>query len=407
MKQNIVRLFSLQDKLHFNEYQLLNRVGQGITSNVYKVSYENQYFALMISQYPFSQQFQILQSMKDSQYVAKIRDYFQVSKIICNTSNEHILQFGQFKINKFYILITDFIQGQTFDYKYYKTYGLVQTIKIFQSFCYAVQQLHKQNIFHCDIKPEHLIIDEDNVYLIDFSAACINPPVKKVGSYISYKITKAMEGFHSNQLFSPPKEQLYICETYDSYQLGCVLFHVLTNQYLYDKENITYQNFISQHSNKLGPHLALLLASILDKDQLYRINFSEILSSPITNQKLFQPQTCYYNKNYYIIHKFQECLILMPMSKVLFQDQNQLLYKIVQNYNDYQTTITEFLTLIQLLQFCKRKINSILSHFKIVIIKITQVDKYNWQRQITINIKTNYTRSYNQKTRQNQHRVKI
>ncbi|CAL6056821.1 Kinase [Hexamita inflata] len=235
MKQNIVRLFSLQDKLHFNEYQILNRVGQGVASNVYKVSYENQYFALMISQYPFSQQYQILQSMKDSQNVAKIRDYFQVSKIICNTSNQHILQFGQFKINKFYILITDFIQGQTFDYKYYKTYGLVQTIKIFQSFCQAVQQLHKYNIFHCDIKPEHLLIDEDNVYLIDFSAACINPPIKKVGSQISYKITKAMEGLHSNQLFSPPKEYLYICETYDTVMGGGIAFSCLLCEQLYIK----------------------------------------------------------------------------------------------------------------------------------------------------------------------------
>ena len=59
---------------------------------------------------------------------------------------------------------------------YYYIYNLDKStkIKISLSICDAIEELHKNNIVHCDLKLENMIYDakENLIYLIDFGCSC-------------------------------------------------------------------------------------------------------------------------------------------------------------------------------------------------------------------------------------------
>lgn len=82
--------------------------------------------------------------------------------------------------------------------------------------------MHQHGIFHLDIKPENILYKENgDICIIDFGSA--TEQVFAVPVNIS-------------KLFSPIDDRMEMgtirCEMWDSYSLGCILYHLTTGQYL-------------------------------------------------------------------------------------------------------------------------------------------------------------------------------
>jgi len=74
-------------------------------------------------------------------------------------------------------IVTDFIQGKTLAQKLLEDdvpFNEAEAAYILNQLASAINHCHSKNIIHCDIKPENIMIDENNnVTLIDFGLSKI------------------------------------------------------------------------------------------------------------------------------------------------------------------------------------------------------------------------------------------
>ena len=102
----------------------------------------------------------------------------------------------------------------------------------------AVSFLHENNILHCDMKLENIIInDELNIKIIDFdlSIVCDNDE-----GYISNTI------FGTLQYIAPESYDLCIySKKTDIWQIGIILYILITNKFPHDTNEITIINSYS------------------------------------------------------------------------------------------------------------------------------------------------------------------
>ena len=47
----------------------------------------------------------------------------------------------------------------------------MEIVKILLSLCFALEELHQHSIYHMDIKPENIVIIDNEYKLIDFGSA--------------------------------------------------------------------------------------------------------------------------------------------------------------------------------------------------------------------------------------------
>lgn len=95
-------------------------------------------------------------------------------------------------------LILQYISGMTLK-KYNKEYGmsLEKVYKVTYKLLIILRKIHNQNIIHCDLKPENIIVEEDlkklKISLIDFGSATIINELSE--------ITQLTPKYSPNELF--------------------------------------------------------------------------------------------------------------------------------------------------------------------------------------------------------------
>lgn len=133
----------------------------------------------------------------------------------------------KFDINNNY-LIEEFIKGSTINkIKYYDASKKVSLIlKIIE----AVTVLHKNNVIHCDLKPDNIVLDDmGNIKLIDFGIS-INNGENYFKGYGSIPYCSRAQA---------KREKLD--KTTDVYSLGIILYEIITGTRPFigkDKEEI-------------------------------------------------------------------------------------------------------------------------------------------------------------------------
>ncbi|CAL6103908.1 Kinase [Hexamita inflata] len=279
--QNI-KIRSSGSHLYINEYELVSFLGKGTSSTVYKCKLLNEEFALMISQQPYYNQKQVTDQLIDLQ-CSKIIRTFKVNEIQINMSQQHKIYFGDSIIQSGidqYIAICTYISGNSFDNNLTFTMKLEVIMKHFRQFCVQIKKMHSKNVFHFDIKPEHLILDKDKYQIIDFSSSVIINEQHNINADLlthSYKTTQyaASSPLFSTQVF----KNSIICEKQDVYALGCVLYKNLMSQCRtkpLNRNSQTFQN-IKMRFNEL---IADLLSGMLDGEQVYRYTMNQVINHP-------------------------------------------------------------------------------------------------------------------------------
>ncbi|CCD24175.1 putative serine/threonine protein kinase VHS1 NDAI_0C05160 [Naumovozyma dairenensis CBS 421] len=163
--------------------------------------------------------------------------------------------------------------------------------KVFLQLCSALKYCHKRNIFHCDIKPENLLLDSnDNVYVCDFGLATNSnyfTPNVCIGSsyYMAPERLLYSSDDHNNSITNETTPLLPNCKG-DIWSLGIILINLvcIRNPWLkaHQLEDTTFHYFVKD-SNVLKKILPIsddlyeLLLKMFELNPYHRIVLDELM----------------------------------------------------------------------------------------------------------------------------------
>jgi len=219
------------------EYRLVERIGVGSYSSVYKCERDGTYYAIKIIPVPANDhELQILLARLDSnedkarQYLqSKVENYrHEIMLMIELKGNRNIVNIEDYKILSnengltYYIVIRMELLASLVNTTAGRTLTRDEVVALGLDLCDALTLCEKYNIVHRDIKPENILIHKDGAYKLgDFGVA------KQLAKTAMGTIA-GTEGFMAPEVY---KGQEYN-QTADIYSLGIVLYYFLNNKKL-------------------------------------------------------------------------------------------------------------------------------------------------------------------------------
>jgi len=209
--------------LLLNRYELLEKIGEGGMGIVYKAKCHllNRIVAVKILKKELS---------NDEDFVARFK---REATSAASLSHQNIVNVHDVGAeNNINFIVMEFIDGKTLKQVIKEDdrldYG--EAIEIALQIAKALECAHKNNIIHRDIKPDNILITEDNIVKVtDFGIA-------KVADVGTIAITNKVLG--TAHYFSPEQARGRIvdCRT-DIYSLGIVMYEMVTGRVPYNAES--------------------------------------------------------------------------------------------------------------------------------------------------------------------------
>ena len=209
--------------LLLNRYELLEKIGEGGMGIVYKAKCHllNRYVAVKILKKELSQ---------DKEIVARFK---REANSVARLSHPNIVNvYDVGEENNINFIVMEYVNGKTLK-QVIKENGRLsfeKTLDVAFQIAKALECTHKNNIIHRDIKPDNILITEDNlVKVTDFGIAKVEK---------SATITNSNKIMGSVHYFSPEqaKGKLVDCRT-DIYSLGIVMYEMVTGRVPYDAQS--------------------------------------------------------------------------------------------------------------------------------------------------------------------------
>ena len=210
-------------KLLLNRYELLENIGEGGMGIVYKAKCHllNRFVAVKVLKEELS---------NDEQFVARFkREATSVAKLSHpNIVNVHDVGTE----NNINFIVMEYINGKTLK-QIIKENGRLsseKTIDIVLQIAKALECAHKNKIIHRDIKPDNIMITEDNIVkVMDFGIA------KVADSRTMTNCNNIMGTVH---YFSPEQAKgSFVDYRTDIYSLGIVMYEMVTGRVPYNAES--------------------------------------------------------------------------------------------------------------------------------------------------------------------------
>lgn len=145
-------------------------------------------------------------------------------------------------VNNYYI-IYEYIEGTSLNN--YKFNNVLEILSVLIIISNEVKKIHDRYIVHCDLKPDNILISNNNVYILDLDNA------KYVGEKVDYGT------FRYCSLAQLQGEKADF--KFDIYALGIIMYELLTNKKAFDfltKDNLIIEKknnnlFISDFNNNV------------------------------------------------------------------------------------------------------------------------------------------------------------
>ncbi|MEL7645555.1 MAG: serine/threonine-protein kinase [Anaerolineaceae bacterium] len=147
-------------------YRVENLIGTGSGGEIYKVWDEKRsaYLALKLLRPEWSHNPELLARFEEE------------ARSLAKLQHPNIVRYYEMvHEDGLAFFLMDFIQGVTLRKllkEESKTFSLSKILSIMDPMCKALNYAHEQDVIHCDVKPENIIIDQnENVFLTDFGIA--------------------------------------------------------------------------------------------------------------------------------------------------------------------------------------------------------------------------------------------
>lgn len=209
--------------LLLNRYELLEKIGEGGMGIVYKAKCTllNRFVAVKILKSELS---------NHEDFISRFK---REANSIASLSHPNIVNIHDVGIeNNINFIVMEYVNGKTLKQIIKETVRLstLNTLAISTQIAKALEYAHKNNIVHRDIKPDNILITEDNIVkLTDFGIAKVTDSVT---------ITNSNNIIGSVHYFSPEqaKGKFVDCRA-DIYALGIVMYEMITGQVPFNSDN--------------------------------------------------------------------------------------------------------------------------------------------------------------------------
>ncbi|NLJ58605.1 MAG: Stk1 family PASTA domain-containing Ser/Thr kinase [Tissierellia bacterium] len=206
-----------------NRYEVVDKIGGGGMSNVYKAKCKvlNRFVAIKILRDELTQ---------DPEFIDKFK---QESLSAASLAHPNIVNIYDTGIeDSVYYIVMEYVKGETLK-NYIKRKGKLherEAIKISKEVAEALKHAHANNIVHRDIKPHNILLTEDGTAKVtDFGIARAST---------SSTINNTSNVIGSVHYFSPEQARGgYVDEKSDIYSLGIVMYEMITGVLPFDADN--------------------------------------------------------------------------------------------------------------------------------------------------------------------------
>lgn len=210
-------------KLLLNRYELLEKIGEGGMGIVYKAKCHllNRFVAVKILKAELN---------NDEEFVTRFkREGISVAKLSHpNIVNVHDVGTE----NNINFIVMEYIKGKTLKQVIKEDIKLSadRTLEISLQIAKALECAHKNNIIHRDIKPDNILITEDNlVKVMDFGIAKVLD---------SQTVTNSNKVIGTAHYFSPEQAKgNFVDGRTDIYSLGIVMYEMVTGKVPYNADS--------------------------------------------------------------------------------------------------------------------------------------------------------------------------
>lgn len=209
-------------KILGNRYEIIEKIGGGGMALVYKAKCKllNRFVAIKVLRKEF---------INDKAFIDKFNRESQAAASLSHPNIVNIYDVG--KEDDIYYIVMECINGKTLK-QYIKDNGKVdpkRTLSISMQIARALEHAHKNNIVHRDIKPQNIMITEDNqIKVTDFGIA------RAVTSSTITQTTNVIGSVH----YSSPEQAKggFTDAKSDIYSLGIVMYEMITGILPFDGE---------------------------------------------------------------------------------------------------------------------------------------------------------------------------
>lgn len=265
-----------------NRYEIVEQIGIGGMALVYKAKCNllNRYVAIKVLKSEF---------VEDEDFIRKFKRESQAAASLSHPNILNIYDVGVEEVDgkDTHYIVMEYIRGQTLKdiIKDKGKIGLSETLDYAIQIGEALKHAHFNNIIHRDIKPQNIMINEDNmVKVTDFGIA------RAATSSTMTTTSKALGSVH---YLSPEQARgAYTDEKSDIYSLGIVMYEMATGKLPYEGE--TPVSIALKHiQNEIVPpriideniseDLESIILKCVEKKQFDRYSSVEVLLKDLRN----------------------------------------------------------------------------------------------------------------------------
>ncbi|MGB4440020.1 MAG: protein kinase, partial [Sedimentibacter sp.] len=210
-------------KILGNRYEIIEKIGGGGMSNVYKAKCNvlNRFVAIKVLRDDL---------ISDPEFVEKFK---QESLSAASLAHPNIVNIYDTGIDgDVYFIVMEYVKGETLK-KYINRKGRLsehEALRITRQVAEALKHAHTKNIVHRDIKPHNILLTEDGIAKVtDFGIA---------RAATSSTINNTSNVIGSVHYFSPEQARGgYVDDKSDIYSLGIVMYEMITGVVPFDADN--------------------------------------------------------------------------------------------------------------------------------------------------------------------------
>ncbi|WP_218932043.1 serine/threonine protein kinase [Adhaeretor mobilis] len=221
----------------YGQYQLLEKIGEGGRSTVYKAKHR-------LLKRPAAIKLIRQEIANESAAIASFEREVQLSAELTHWNSVHIYDYGRTDNGDFYYVM-EYLEGETLLDRIRRLGKLTseETVNFIGQVCDGLQEAHLKGMVHRDIKPENIFLannmgQPDVVKILDFGLAAMQSETDRLQTVSGSPSYMSPEQIKAETLD----------ERCDIYALGCVIYECLTGQCLFSGDSVS--ELFAQHLHR-------------------------------------------------------------------------------------------------------------------------------------------------------------